>query len=207
VKRGSLAGFAVGQGVLRLASLISLVLHPFLVAPLGIVLILWIDLGDLRGAMGWAALCAALVVVPALAYLRRNVRRRAYTDADVSVREQRYGFYLFGGICMALCYVALLWLQAPAVLLAGFSAALLAVAVTSLANRFWTKVSIHTGVVVGVAAMVAYDSLSVALLLAVVAVVLTWARLVTGRHTLTEALAAWAIPIACVVTMLGPWRR
>jgi membrane-associated phospholipid phosphatase len=68
-------------------------------------------------------------------------------------------------------------------------------------------VSIHSGIAVGVAAAAAYYSLWLALLLGVLAVVVTWARLVLGRHTLAQALAAWAIATFCAVTVFGPWTR
>jgi len=190
---------------IRLARLVSLVLHPFLVSPGAIVLIVWLDLHALRSALAWAALCAALVVVPALVHLHRKLRRREYSDADVSVREQRYGFYLFGAGCLVFCYAALRWLKAPAVLMAGFHAALLATAAAILANRFWTKVSIHAGVMAGVTAAVAHYSLPLALLPGVGTLLVTWARLVLKQHTLLQALAGWAIAVAAVATVFG-WR-
>lgn len=188
---------------LHVASLVSLALHPFLVAPAAIVLILWLDLRDLGGALGWAALCAALVVVPALVHLRRKLRRREYSDADVSVREQRYGFYLFGAGCLVLCYAVLRGLRAPAVLMDGFNAALLATAVAILANRFWTKVSIHAGVMAGVTAAVAHYSVPLAVLSGIGTLLVTWARLVLRQHTLVQALAGWAIAVAAVALAFG----
>jgi len=190
----------------KVARIVSLVLHPFLVSPLAIVLILWLDRGDLVAALGWAGLCAAFVVTPALIYLRRKLKRREYTDADVSVREHRYGFYLFGAGCMAACYATLLWLQAPGVLVAGFTAALVALVAAIIINRFWTKVSIHSGAAAGVAAAAAFYSLPLAGLLILFALAVSWARLVTRRHTTLEAATAWAVAVACVVVVFGPLR-
>lgn len=185
----------------RWARLVSLVFHPFLVSPSAIVLLLWLDRRDLRAALAWAALCTGMVVLPALVHLRRKLRRREYSDADVSRREQRLGFYLFGCACMVLCYAVLHWLHAPAVLLCGFHAALLATGLAILANRFWTKISIHAGTMAGLTALLAHYSLPLALLLGAGTLLVAWARLVLKQHTLTQAVAGAVIAAVSVVAL------
>lgn len=199
-----LAGRHIQIDETRIARLLSLILHPFLVSPLSIVLILWLDRGDPLEALGWAALCAAFVVAPASIYLWDKLRKRQYTDADVSVREHRNGFYLFGGLCMAACFATLLWLDAPGVLIAGFSASLAALVVAVVLNRAGLKVSIHAGAMAGVTAAAAFYSLPLALLLAVGTLVVSWARLVTKRHTITQAVVGWAVALVCVAAVFGP---
>ncbi len=188
----------------RLARLVSLILHPFLVSPLSIVLILYLDRGNLWEALGWAGLCAAFVVGPALLYLRQKMKAKKFTDADVSVREHRYGFYIFGGVCMAACYAVLLWLNAPTVLIAGFTAALCALVVASVTNRLWTKVSIHSGAMAGVMAAAIFYSLPLAIILGIGTLAVSWARLVTRRHTAIQAVLGWVIAIVCVTAVFGP---
>lgn len=188
----------------RLARLVSLILHPFLVSPLSIVLILYLDRGNLWEALSWAGLCAAFVVGPALLYLRQKLNAKHYTDADVSVREHRYGFYIFGGACMAACYAVLLWLNAPAVLIAGFTAALFALVVATITNRLWSKVSIHSGAMAGVTAAAIFYSLPLAILLGVGTLAVSWARLVTHRHTAIQAVLGWVIATVCVAAVFGP---
>lgn len=182
----------------RAAKLTSLILHPFLLAPLSIVIILYFETGNLLSALGWAGLCAAFVVAPALLYLRRKMARRQYTDADVSVREHRYGFYIFGAACMVACFAVLLWLQAPAALISLFGAALVTVIVFAAITRLWMKISIHAGVASGIAVAVAFYSLPVALALFVAALLVTWSRLVLNRHTLAEASLGWLVALVCV---------
>ncbi len=188
----------------KTAKIVSLILHPFLISPLSIVLILWLAEGSLLSALGWAALCAAFVVGPASLYLRDKLRRKQFTDADVSVREHRYGFYIFGGVCMLFCFGVLLWLDAPAVLIAGFTTALVALVVAMAVNRLWAKISIHTGAMAGVTAAAAFYAWPLALLLALGTVAVSWARLVTERHTLLEAVLGSVVAIACVATVFGP---
>lgn len=188
----------------KIARIVSLVLHPFLISPLSIVLILWLELGNLWAALGWASLCAAFVVGPAMLYLRDKLQKKQFTDADVSVREDRYGFYLFGGVSMTLCFAVLLWLNAPIALIAGFTAALCALVVAGLVNRLGIKVSIHLGAMTGVTAAAAFYSIPLAVGLALGTALLFWARLVTGRHTPAQALAACLIAAVCVAGVFGP---
>jgi len=189
----------------RTARLVSLVLHPFLVCPGGIVLVLWLDQRDLAAALCWAGLCALLVVLPAAAWLLRAMRQRRYTDADVSTRDHRYGFYVFGMVCMVLSYGILLWLGAPPLLQAGFMAAMVAVLVGALANRFWTKVSIHVGAMAGIAVVAALYSLPLALVLGALALVVAWGRVVLGRHTVAQTLAGCAVALVAVLAGFLPW--
>jgi uncharacterized membrane protein len=178
---------------IQVARLASLALHPFLISPLAIVLVLYFDTGKLLVALGWAGLCAAFVVGPALVYLRRKLQKKQYTDADVSVREHRTTFYLFGGICMVLCFGTLLWLDAPRPLIALFIIALCALIVFAAVNRLGSKVSIHSGAMVGTTVAVAFYSWPTALILALGAALVTWSRLVLRRHTPLEAALGWGI--------------
>lgn len=192
-----------GTGV-KIARVISLVLHPFLISPLGIVLLLYLDSGRLWTALGWAGLCAAFVIGPALLYLRHKLQKRHYTDADISVREHRYGYYLFGGACMVICFGVLIGLGAPALLIRMFVAAFCGLATFYLINRFWTKISIHAGAMAGVTVAVALYSLPLGLLLALGTLLVSWARLVLKRHTLRQALLGWTVAALCVLAVLAP---
>jgi hypothetical protein len=199
-----LAGRQIHIDQVNLGRTVSLALHPFLVSPGAIVLILWLDRRNLLEALEWAGLCAAFVVAPALLYLRDKLKRGAYTDADVSVREHRLGFYMFGGMCMVACFAALLWLGAPQVLVAGFAAALAALVVAVAVNSLLTKVSIHSGAMAGVTVAAAFYSLPLALALAAATIAVSWARLVTGRHTLPQAAMGWIVAVFCVLVVFWP---
>ena len=187
----------------RLARLVSLGLHPFLMAPLSIVLVLYLNTGHLWGALGWAGLCAAFVVAPAMLYLKHGLSQKHLSDADVSVREQRHRFYLFGAACMAVCFAVFWGLGAPPVLLAFFTAALMSVVAAAAITRLWTKVSIHAGVMAGATVAVAFYSLPWAVGLAGCTVVVAWARLVLKRHTLLQAVLGGLVALVCVSGVFG----
>ena len=187
----------------QVARLLSLVLHPFLVAPVAIAGILWLDLDDLRAALGWAGLCAAMVVGPALLRLLLKLHRHEVGDADLSHREERFGQYGLGALCMGLCYAVLRLLRAPELLQLGFRAALVAVLAAALVNRFWTKVSIHAGVMAGVTlAMLLYHR-PLAAALAAATLLVTWARLVLHQHTVPQVLLGWLLAALAVGVALA----
>lgn len=183
---------------LWLARRISLILHPFLLAPLTIILVLYLDSGSLISALAWAAVCITLVIAPTLIFLRYKLIRQQYSDADVSRREQRYGFYLFSLGCMLVCFVILLWLGAPRVLLCLFISCLVSLVTFAVVTQLWLKVSIHTGTIAGATTAVAFYSLPLAALLAVGLIAIGWARLTLKRHTLPEVLAGCAIAVVIV---------
>ena len=184
---------------IKLARTVSTIFHPFLVSPLTIVLILWLDQQNLAIAAAWALLCAAFVVLPGGLYLRRKLKQKAFSDGDVSIREQRFGYYLFGIVCMVVCFALLIWLNAPPVLIASFTAALLALVASALINRVWSKVSIHTGVMAAAACMVIFYSWPLALGLAGGTLLVAWARLILQRHTWQQTGLGSLIAIASVM--------
>lgn len=195
-------------GRIQIAQLISWVLHPFLVSPVSIVLILSLDGQGFWAALAWALLCAAFVVGPALIFLHRKLKQRQFSDSDVSIRDQRHGFYLFGAICMILCFAILLWLDAPQLLITSFLAALAAVIISAIVTRFWSKVSIHSGVMMGVTTMVVFYSILLALLFFFGTLLVIWSRLVLKRHTLSEAILGGVVAVGCIliVFIAANWR-
>ncbi|MCP4707155.1 MAG: hypothetical protein GY869_00905 [Planctomycetes bacterium] len=185
----------------QVARLTSLALHPFLIAPLAIVLLLYLDTGNFLSALGWAGLCAAFVIGPALLFLRHKLTREDYTDADVSVQEHRAGFYVFGGASMVVCFGVLLWLGAPTLLITLFATAFLTLGIFAAVTRWWTKVSIHTGIMAGTMIATAFYSLPLAAVLTVATVLVAWSRLVLKRHTLNEVLLGYGLA-SYVATMV-----
>ncbi len=107
---------------------------------------------------------------------------------------------------MLVCFGVLLLLDTPRVMIALFVAALVAVVVSAIATRFWSKVSIHVGVVVAIAVAAAFYSISLAAILVTAALIVSWARLVLKRHTTGQAVAGWIIAITCTVAVFGPLR-
>ncbi len=186
---------------LEIARWISMVLHPFIIAPLAIVFILYLDGVSLWASVGWAGLCVGLVIAPVVTFIGYRLARQQVTDADVSVREHRYAFYALAVACMAVCLGLLYWLDAPSQVRSVFASGLATLSAFAITTRLWLKVSIHAGMMSGMTAAVAFYSLPLAGLLALCTAAVAWSRLVLKRHTPLEL--AWGLVIAGSSAALG----
>ena len=178
--------------------------HPFIISPLGGVILLVLSGESLAGALGWSGLCAAIVIGPALVYLKDKLKKKEFTDADVSVREHRFGFYVFGATCMILCFVVLILFRAPSVLIAGATTALCALVIAIVINRFWDKLSIHVGCTVGVAAACSLYSVPWALFFGFGAAAVAWARWVNQRHTVRQMIIGAVVALISIFGIFAP---
>lgn len=156
--------------------------------------------GDLLGAIGWSALCVAFAIAPTLLYLYRKLKRKEYTDADLSVREHRFGIYLFGGVCKLLCLATLIYFGAPQILIACFIAAILTLVLGTLLNT-QTKVSVHMAAMGGCTAVLFYISPVLGILMLVASIAVGWARIYLGQHIPLQVLLGWVIALSSVVVI------
>ena len=117
-----------------------------------------------------------------LALVVIGVRRSAWSDHDVSDREQRSGFYRALFVVLPAGSIAL-WFAQPA-LRKGIVASWGLVFASMLANRF-VKSSLHVGFAAFCAtSVVITPAASVAAAMGVLAI--AWSRLALKRHTLAE---------------------
>jgi hypothetical protein len=173
--------------------LLSAVLHPLWIAPLGLAMILYAAERSGGTAARWTA-AAAACLVPAIALWAFGIARRWWSDADLSRRADRTGLYAVG--CASAAAFAILALRGPDPVLAlgGLCAAgaVLGAAITVAG----LKVSGHVAIPAALGlAMISWSARGPWLLLAV-AVALSWARVAAGRHRRVEVAAGWALAAA-----------
>lgn len=173
-----------------LARALSLLGHPFLLAPLTIA--------ALTRSLFWAAVLAASTTVPLLLVITRNVRRGAWSDFDVSRHEQRSGLYYAGLPLMAFAAVLLYLLDASPALLRGVAAATVMFLLGLLGNRF-LKISMHMMVAAfcTVALARAYPWSPLGTITFVAA--LAWSRRHLDRHTWPEIATGIILGAACAL--------
>lgn len=189
----------------KVSGWVSLMLHPFIIAPLVVVLVLYLDTQDIWLALGYAGLCAAIVIGPSLTFILIQVARRRYSDADVSIRSQRHSLYVVGGLCMAVCFGVLVWVGAPRLLMVLFITGFLTIMLFAVITRLWLKVSIHVGTLASTAVVVGFYSLPIATALALATLLVSWARLTLRRHSFSETIVGLAVGVtAAVIGMM--WR-
>ncbi len=164
----------------------SIVGHPFLVVPAAIVVATSQRAaasarGPVLGVVG-----ASMLVLTVQVAVR--LRRGEITDIDVSTREQRPRMYAVA-IAAAVVSTALLFAthqSSTAVYGAAIAGGLLVAG--ALAN-VWIKVSLHTAFAVFAAGIAFHAGPHAAIVFAGIALVVAWARVAYGRHTLREVVA------------------
>jgi membrane-associated phospholipid phosphatase len=153
---------------------------------------------DERLAWEWAGIAIALVIIPAILFIAYNLRRRAYTDSDVSVREHRFGLYFFIGICEILCLALLVNFSAPRILIACFATALLALMAISLINTR-TKISVHAAASSACAMVFFLFSPQLGVIGGLASLGVGWSRVYLHHHTFAQVILGWTIAVTTVL--------
>jgi hypothetical protein len=159
------------------ARILSIAAHPFVLTPITVALA--------TGNWRWTAIIGATMILPLSIVILRNVRRGAWSDFDVSRREQRSGLYWIAIPLLAVAAVVLKMQGAPA----SFQRGLLAVAflfAAGLAGNRFLKISMHMmfGAYCGVILARAFPW-SPAMMVPLLAA-LAWSRWRLERHTPLE---------------------
>jgi hypothetical protein len=192
-------GTAAETAAEKAAHRISVVGNPLFVALPLFLLVAWKTAPDLPHALLWWVITAAGVTGIPFFFIRRGVRKGAYTDDHVSVREQRLVPLSVGLGGMILVFLLLILLGAAHPYLAALTSALvslaLALAITQLAKY---KVSLH---MVGITGSITVCSLLFSpwfLLLSPLIILLGWARWQVRAHTVLQACLG--VILAVIVT-------
>ena len=177
--------------------------YPLVVPIPGGVLLLSLDGYPLAESIGWMGLCLAVTVLPLGGYV--SVMRQQGQSTHVRANRQRlYGL----GIGLTTVLLGLLgWLGAPQALLVGCLGGVLTGSLFALANRY-TKVSLHVGVLAGMAILVTTISPTPTVVAGSVVCVSAVAasRYLLGRHTVVQIalgflLAAIGIGVPAVLVL------
>lgn len=189
-------GATPGQGY-ALGRLLSNIFHPVVLSVFTFLLVGCYSGPTLAKGLWWAALCIALQIIPGTLFFIMRMRQGAYTDEDVSQRQQRNGLYLFSIVSNAVG-LAIVWLAGipplfMALQISGFVLSVLA----WLINLFW-KISVHaaSSALCATVALLLQPALGAALWLCVVLV--GWARVRTRNHTLGQVVAGMTLAACCV---------
>lgn len=171
---------------LQVARWISILGHPFVLIPvlMAAVTARWLPPERVALVVGIVLLVS---IMPMLLLMSRRVRSGAWTNYDVSVREQRRGLYPFAMTVAGLSTLVLFAIGAARPVVQGALATLILIATASLVN-LRLKISLHMAFAVFAAVSVlslGWGFTAGGLLLALA---IGWSRLELGRHTLTEVV-------------------
>jgi len=181
----------------RIAEIVSYVFHPLLVV-IPTLVIAMTSLGSTLGqAIFWTVLAIAIVNVPMALLLFWGVRSGKYSDASVSIREQRTSIFAVGGTCLVILLAVLIIGKAPVVIIACLISAVIATALGFWINRY-TKLSLHSAAMAGCTAVLLLTAPWIGVVMAVFAPLVGWARIRLKHHTPVQILIGWMVSIICV---------
>lgn len=181
----------------RMAEIISYVFHPLLIVVPTLVIAM-VQLGStVWEAIFWTVLSIAIVNLPMALLLFWGVRSGKYSDASVSIREQRTSIYAVGGTCLVILLAVLIIGKAPVVIIACLVSAVIATVLGYVINRY-TKLSLHSAAMAGCTAVLLWTAPLIGVVMAVCAPLVGWARIRLKHHTPVQILIGWMVSMICV---------
>lgn len=184
--------------ILRLARLISFLSSPiFVIIPIPFVLI-YHATNDSLYALKWTFFSSAFLLLIGV-FMLYSVRYRIFTDIDVSKREQRPLLFLVLAVVSFLYLISLYLLKGPAVLylgMLGVFAAIITVAVINMRIKASIHVATITAVVLTLGILYNLPIYSVLII-----PFIAWARIVTKRHTMQEAVTGAIVGSLLILLM------
>lgn len=187
----------------RFAVLVGRILHPYLL-PIPTTVAILRGLPFIE-ALGWAILVFGIVVVPGALFAAVLERRGKY----LYQRRTRQPLYLVGGICILLCMIVVIGLDAPRPLIASVGALILWLPLQGAINTWVTKISGHASVAMGcycgLLLLGRLETPLVQLTLLLLVVLTLWARVVTHHHTIRQVVLGvlvGALPVLMVFPLV-----
>jgi membrane-associated phospholipid phosphatase len=182
----------------KIAEVVSYVFHPLIIVIPTMVIAITQTGFSLTESVFWTLLAVGVVNVPMALLLFYGVRSGRYSDASVSLRQQRTSIYVVGGVCLVILLLILILANAPPVLIACLIAAVLSTGLGYLVNRY-TKLSLHSAAIAGCAIVLLLTFPLLGILLAIFTPLVGWARIRLKHHTPLQILIGWIVPVGCVL--------
>ena len=173
---------------------LSRLLHPFSVCGPALFAALYLDTRDVSLAFRWTGVTLLVFLLPLGAFVLVMLRSGRYTDADVRLREQRHSAYAVAGLCLLALLAAFALGRAPRVAYACVLTIGMGTFLGGLINQV-EKISVHVLVVVSCATALTLLAWPVGLGLGLGALLVSWARVYLGCHTLRQVGLGWIVAV------------
>ncbi len=181
----------------KIAKWISRIFHPFLVAVLTLTLATYQSGSPIPAVLLWVGISFATVILPVSLYILWMVRKGKYSDAYVSIREQRHSLYYVATLCLVALVVILAVGDPPVVVTACIVSGVLANGLGMLINRF-TKISVHSAAMAGCTAVLLVFAPVVGWVMVFATLSTGWARKVLKAHTLSQIVLGYLVASSSV---------
>jgi membrane-associated phospholipid phosphatase len=180
-----------------LASLVTHVFSPQVIAALTEVAICWRSATSTPEALQWLGLTVLFTWLVPVMIVLIALWLHYVDDIYIARREQRLLPLTLGGISIVVGLATLGWLGAPREVVALVWAMVVGVIVTLAITLTW-KISFHTAVAAGALGILALAFGQAALLAAPVLGLIGWARIRLGAHTPAQVYAGVLIGVPIV---------
>ena len=186
---------------IRIARYLSNILSPVTVSLPFVFLVAFYHAQSILMALLYTCLILVFLTFGPMVYVLVGVRKGKLTDADVSVRSQRFGPFLFGIISALIGLAVLFFTHSPKNL-----QTLLLITVISGIVMFiitlWWKISIHASSLAAAATLLTALYGRLMLIAFVLLIVVCWSRVILRRHTLGQVIAGSLVSIALTSLIL-----
>jgi membrane-associated phospholipid phosphatase len=183
----------------RLAVWVGRILHPYLL-PLPTTLAVLADIPPAE-AVAWTAVVIGIVVLPVLLLAVALERRGQY----LYQRRSRQPLYFLGWLCVLVCLIVVIVLQAPRPLMASLGALAMWIPLQWACNTWVTKISGHAAVAagcyVGLLLLGRLESALLQVTLAGMVALTLWARVVTRNHTRLQVVLGVIVGVVPVLVV------
>jgi hypothetical protein len=184
----------------KFATLVSYIFHPLLVVIPTLVIAIVQTGYSLIEALLWTILAVCVVNVPMAFLILYGVRSGRYSDASISVKEQRTSIYAVGGACLVVLLIILILGSAPPVIIACLISAVMATIAGYIINRY-TKLSLHSAAMAGCVTVLLLTTPVLGVIGALFMPLVGWARIRLKHHTVFQILIGWIVPMVCVLVV------
>ncbi|MBN2116281.1 MAG: phosphatase PAP2 family protein [Anaerolineales bacterium] len=183
----------------HIAKAISDAFHPFVVVIPTMVIAMVAQGSALWQALVWTVLSVCIVILPLLVVIYAGVRSGRFSDASISVREQRSSLYTLAAFLLVLLLVILVLGKAPLILIACLISAVLATVTGFAINQRFTKLSLHSIGMAGCATVLLLVTPWLGLAMVIFALLVGWARIRLKHHTPLQILIGWMVSVFSVL--------
>ena len=186
---------------IRIAHFLSNIFSPVAISVPLVFLIAFYHAPSIVTALLYALLVLLFLTLGPTIYILVGVRLGRFTDADVSVRSQRFGPFLFGIISAFIGLAILVFMHGPKNL-----QTLLLITVVSgivmLIITMWWKISMHASSLAGAVTLLTAFYGPFMLFVFVPLIAVCWSRVVLHRHTVGQVVAGSLVSIALTSLVL-----
>jgi membrane-associated phospholipid phosphatase len=186
-----------GRGF-ALARILSQIFHPILLNIFSFLIVGYAAMDTHSIGLRWAGICILVLVLPPTLFYYMRLRQGAYSDEDVSVREQRNELYLFGFIWVLIAMTVLSIFGVPLPFLALMICALVLGLIGGIVNLFW-KISAHATAIASTATIALLYWAPLGIALWACALLVGWARVRTRNHTPLQVLAGFGTAVTVII--------